>query len=98
MNRVLTAELEQLGNQFLYHAPGGNQVERYAALRSQGLKLAELMARCCPIQSDEYRQAILSLRAAIMWANAAIACNEEPNAVVGFQAPVDFFPESGKAR
>ena len=60
---------------FTYHAPKGDQPERYVALREKGKALAELVESVCP-DSREKSLAITSIQQAIMWANASIAINE----------------------
>lgn len=66
-----------LDNAFTYHAPHGDQIVRYAALRSAGKDLAAAIAASCP-PSPERTAAINRVREAIMWANASIACHEKP--------------------
>jgi hypothetical protein len=61
---------------FSYHAPHGNQATRYVEIRQTGLALANTVARMCP-ESPERSTAIAKIREAVMWANAAIACNEK---------------------
>lgn len=65
----------ELNNRFTYHPPIGDQVERYAAIRKEAAFLAGMFNQYCP-DSEELELAINSLRTAVMWANAAIACNE----------------------
>lgn len=60
---------------FIYNVPKGNQSARYERVRSMGKQYAELIELFCP-ESPERDLAITNLRQAIMWANAAIACNE----------------------
>ncbi len=73
----------ELNKRFIYHPPIGDQVERYAAIRKEAAFLAGMFNQYCP-DSEELELAIHSLRTAVMWANAAIACNEnEENSVVG---------------
>lgn len=67
----------ELANQFTYHRPHGNQAERYEQLRSHGYLLAELILELTP-PSPEQTIAVATIREAIMWANAAIACHEQP--------------------
>ena len=65
----------QLDKQFTYHAPFGDQVDRYANIR--GL-LRVLAARLCELVPDsvERSEALTSLQLAMFWANAGIARNE----------------------
>ena len=65
----------QIDNIFTYHAPVGDQVERYQDLRDQAKAMAYMIQRACP-ESREKSLAITSLQQAIMWANASIAINE----------------------
>ena len=65
-------------NYFTYHAPKENQIGRYFAIREAGKTLANVVAELCP-DSSERSIAIAKIREAVMWANSAIACNEEPS-------------------
>jgi hypothetical protein len=72
---------EAVRNSFTYHAPFGDQPERYVALRTQARDLALALIMFCP-QSRERSLAITNLEQAIYWANASIARNErQPEAV-----------------
>lgn len=62
-------------NTFTYHAPKGNQHERYVALREKAKELALLIHNNTP-QSREQSVALTNVQQAVMWANAAIAINE----------------------
>jgi hypothetical protein len=64
---------DQIHNWFTYHAPEGNQLERYAKLRAAGEKLAQEISDLCPDSADK-SDAIRKVREAIMTANASIAC------------------------
>lgn len=66
---------EQNENNFIYHAPKGDQQERYTALRAKAKELADLIAEIVPA-SREQSVAITNLEQAMMWANAGIARNE----------------------
>lgn len=57
---------------FTYHAPHGNQAERYEALRAKTKELAHLIVDLTPEGPDQ-SAAIRKLREAVMTANAAIA-------------------------
>ena len=64
-----------LQNRFTYHAPKGDQGERYVALRAAALTLAmDITAKTPP--SREQSLALTHLEEAVFWANAAIARNE----------------------
>jgi hypothetical protein len=65
----------QITNNFTYHAPKDDQIERYAKVRMGGRDLAFLLAKSCP-PSRELSLAMTKLEEAVMWANAAIARNE----------------------
>lgn len=60
---------------FVYHAPKGNQAERYVKLRETAKVFAELVCVNCP-DSREKSVALTNIQQAFMWANAAIAINE----------------------
>ena len=66
---------EQLDNNFTYHAPKGDQQERYGRLRVWAKDLAEQINTMCP-DSREKSLAITNLEQAMFWANASIARNE----------------------
>lgn len=66
---------EQLDNRYSYHAPFGDQVGRYSAIRAECLKLAKMIrdnTPCCPDQS----LAFTALDEVMFRANAAIARSE----------------------
>ena len=70
----LVAQLERA---FTYHPPTADQIERYAAIRTNaGAFAAEIVALTPP--SREQSLALTQLESAVMWANAAIARNETP--------------------
>jgi len=71
----ISVEEKELENLFTYHAPKGDQAKRYEALRAGGLAIARIIVTHCP-DSRERSLAVTKMREAIMWANAAIACNE----------------------
>lgn len=64
-------------NIFQYHAPHGDQAERYIALREKAKELAVLIQGSTP-DSREQSVALTNLQQCVMWANAAIAINEQP--------------------
>ncbi len=66
---------QKIENNFSYHAPKGNQQERYELIRSQAKELAYLISDCCE-ESREKSLAMTKLEEAVMWANASIARNE----------------------
>lgn len=67
--------LTSIDNNFVYHAPKGDQPERYEQLRAKGKELARLMVELVPY-SREQSLALTNLETAVMWANAGIARNE----------------------
>jgi hypothetical protein len=74
--RVLTPqEEENLKNQFTYHAPKGDQVERYALINDAAYNFARVVLENTPGCADQ-SAAIRQIREARMTANSAIACNE----------------------
>lgn len=60
---------------FTYHAPVGDQIARYAAIREAGRKLAAALLTMCP-ESPERTLALRDVQRAVMMANASIALNE----------------------
>jgi len=73
---------EELLLRFTYHAPHGTQIARYNDLRQAALTFAGLIDALTPV-SREQSLALTALEEAVMWANAAIARREAPNAAVG---------------
>lgn len=67
--------LKRVENDFVYHAPKGDQINRYAEIRDLGKQLAILIVNLTPI-SREQSLALTLLEQATMMANAAIARNE----------------------
>lgn len=66
---------KRLNNDFTYHAPKGDQVERYAIIREKAHELALVICQCSP-PSREQSVALTLLDQVVMTANAAIARNE----------------------
>ena len=64
-------------NRFTYHAPFGDQTERYQGIRDLAKKLAYMILEKTP-DSREQSLALTNLEQAMFWANAAIARNENP--------------------
>ena len=69
--------IERINHDFVYHAPHGDQVERYASLRETARQFATKIVQDTPV-SREQSLALTKLEEAAMWANAAIARNEKP--------------------
>ncbi len=67
---------KELDNVFTYHAPTEGQVQDYNLIRSEGKRFASTISMICPT-SRERSLALTKIREAVMWANAAIACNQE---------------------
>lgn len=68
-------EQEELNKRFTYHAPKGDQPERYTTLREGVKTIAMMVLRFCP-DSRERSLAITKLEEASFWMNASIARNE----------------------
>jgi len=66
---------EEINNWFSYHAPKGDQTERYTTLRDEACCFAYVLNDLVPDCADK-TAAIRKLRECVMTANAAIACNE----------------------
>lgn len=63
---------EQINYNFSYHAPQGDQIERYNQLRKEARVLAHLIDDFCA-DGREKSLAITKLEEAVMWANASVA-------------------------
>lgn len=66
----------QINEFFTYHAPFGDQPDRYIILRDKARELAFTIQRLVPPCADR-TAGIRKLRECIMTVNAAIACNEK---------------------
>jgi hypothetical protein len=62
----------QIDDIFSYHAPTGDQPERYDAIRSKARELAHVIIENTPSSADQ-TAAIRKLRECVMTANASIA-------------------------
>lgn len=69
------ADAKKIETAFTYHAPVGDQPDRYVDIREKAKSLALTFTMHCP-PSRELSLAITNLEQAVMWANAAIARNE----------------------
>jgi hypothetical protein len=67
---------KELTKRFTYHAPHGNQPEKYEDIRDYAHRYAQMISILCP-DSRERALALTKLEEAVMWANAAIARNPE---------------------
>ena len=68
-------DLKDLDNRFTYHAPKGNQPEKYVKIRGEAARLALILNEQCP-ESREKSLAMTHLEEVCFWANAAIARHE----------------------
>lgn len=66
---------KSLDEWFTHHAPKGDQAGRYGEIRNAGRAFADLVNALCPDGPDK-TTAVRTIREAVMWANAAIACGE----------------------
>ena len=69
------ADAKKLEVNFVYHAPFGDQPERYAYIRAKAKTFAELLLAECP-PSRELSLAITKLEECMFWANSSIARHE----------------------
>lgn len=67
---------KRIENDFAYHAPKGDQVERYGEIRAAAKDLALKLVELTPV-SREQSLALTALEETVMFANAAIARNEK---------------------
>jgi hypothetical protein len=70
-------DAKELINRFTYHAPHGDQMERYQKIRDQAKYLVEEILGLTA-ESREQALAINYVEQAVFWANAAIARREPP--------------------
>lgn len=66
---------KEIESRFSYHAPRGDQPERYERIRAAARDLAGLVDEACP-DSREKSLAMTRLEECVMWANSSIARNE----------------------
>jgi hypothetical protein len=66
---------DDLKNLFTYHAPKGDQAERYGKISEAALHFAEVVIDNTPVCADQ-TVAIRQIALARMLSNATIACNE----------------------
>lgn len=67
--------LDEIDAVFTYHAPHGDQVDRYQQIREGAKRLAELIFAFCP-ESRERLLALTSVQQAAMWGISAISIYE----------------------
>lgn len=76
MSNILTvADQQELNNLFTHHAPKGDQIGRYQAIREAGKLMATTIMLNCP-PSEDRDSAVRKIRESVMMANASIAINE----------------------
>jgi len=84
---------ERINDWFTHHPPKTElQIEAYRGLRDAGRIFASHIIAVVP-DGPEQDEAIKSIRAAVMWANAGIACNEPKFPVTERKYPPGFDPE-----
>lgn len=66
---------QELETRFTYHAPSGDQAERYQRIRAAAAQFAAMLDGLVP-ESREKSLALTNLEQAVMWSNAAIARRE----------------------
>ncbi len=67
--------LERIMNDFTYHPPTPDQIQRYEEIRQMARVVAQAILVYCP-PSREQSLALTKLEEMVMWMNAAIARNE----------------------
>lgn len=73
LNEALEKRIE---NDFCYHAPHGDQADRYQRIRELAKLLARDLLEITPA-SREQSMALTKLDEMVFWANASIARNEK---------------------
>jgi hypothetical protein len=63
----------ELDNWFTYHAPKGDQTDRYLKIREAGKAFAMVIVAMTPPSADQ-TVAVRKVREAVMVANQSIAC------------------------
>jgi hypothetical protein len=71
-----TADVAKVEKAFTFHPVQGDQAERYPLIRAKAKELAYFLMEQCP-PSRELSVALTELQSSVMWANAAIAINED---------------------
>ncbi|GHF92090.1 Acb2/Tad1 domain-containing protein [Streptomyces griseosporeus] len=72
---------ERVTNDFAYHPATGMMAELHDSVRQNFASLAHWVVENAP-RGYAREQAIIRLREAMMWTNAAIACDSNSNEVV----------------
>ena len=70
------ADGDTINDLFSYHLPHADQIDRFKSIRDKAWALALTIVTYTP-ESPERDVAISKLQEAVMWANAAIAINEQ---------------------
>ena len=73
--RLTVMNQKELDIRFTYHAPKGDQAERYKLIRDSAGGFANLLLNSIP-ESREMCLALSKLEECVFWANAAIARRE----------------------
>ena len=73
---------EDIEEMFTYHAPTGDQPERYQKIRNDAKTLATTIIECTPSSADQ-TAAIRKLRECVMTANASIALERPASPIQG---------------
>lgn len=68
-------QIKDLENRFTYHAPKGDQTDRYVKLREKYKELAHMIVDLTPT-GREQATALTNLETSSFWANASIARGE----------------------
>ena len=72
---VMNETADRIENNFTYHAPTADQIERYQKVRDAAKTLEYLIRELTP-PSREQSVSSTKLEEAVFWSNAAIARNE----------------------
>lgn len=70
---VVVPNDDLIQNWFTYHSPTNETIPKYQIIREAGLSFARKIQENCPDGPDK-SVAIRTIREAVMWANASIAC------------------------
>ena len=76
MYNIKVEDSNRLNNNFTYHAPFGDQSQRYGDIRDAAKAYATSLMQNCP-PSRELSLALTKIEEVVFWANAAIARNEK---------------------
>lgn len=76
-NSLSTADSDYLHRAFTYHPPEGQQPAAYDTLRQVARLYATTVMHLCP-RSPERTLALRAIETSSMWANKAVACENDP--------------------